>query len=145
MSVLLSTVLTVQAGPPDQSITTARGYLYDGRAMTKLLAVPFASGRPKLSPLEEKDIVRQTLIPPFLTVLHEPATILVVIGYVDHQGSAEDNQKAALRRAQLVIDLLHDKCQFAGSSQVTTMTADDLPATERANKNARVEIWMVNP
>ena len=144
MSALLGAIAGIQAGSPDQPVT-ARGYLYDGRAMTKLLAVPFAEGRPKLSPAEEKDIARQALLPASQTTLREPATILVVIGYADSQGDAEDNKRAALRRAQLVIDLLHDKCQFAGSSQAMTMAVGDLPAKERANKKTAVEVWVVNP
>lgn len=144
VSVLPGTIPVAWAGSPEQA-AVARGYRYDGRSMTKLLSVAFAVGRPKLSPEEEKEITRQTLLLPLQTALHQPATILVVIGYVDARGNTEAAREIALRRVQLVIDLLHDKCQFAGSSQAMTMTVGELAAKDRANKNAVVEIWLVDP
>ena len=144
VSTLLGPMPAASAGPPDKPAVT-RGYLYDNRPMTKWLSVPFDAGRPRLDVAEEREIARQALLPARQTALREPATILVVIGYVDGHGDTEDNQRVALRRAQLVIVLLHDKCQFAGSSQATTMLVGDLPAKDRANKNAVAEIWLVNP
>ena len=113
--------------------------------MTKLLTFRFEPGRPKLSLDEEATIRSRTLSPQFQEVGHEPTATLVVVGYIDRGADSRENEKIAFRRAQLLVDLLRDKCGVTAALQATTCDINKLPAGQQRDKQCVVEVWMVNP
>ena len=144
VSGLLCATLRLQAGSPGKSLHV-HGSFHSGQPMTRLLAVQFAAGRPRLTPAEEKSIVQQISTASIQNVIRNPSVSLVAVGYMDGHGDAEEGKRAAFRRAQLVLDLLHDRCQFTGSCQAATMGIQELPRKERVNKEGTVEVWMIDP
>ena len=113
--------------------------------MTKLLAFRFEPGRPKLSLDEEAAIRSRTASPQFQEVGHEPTATLVVVGYIDRGADSRENEKVAFRRAQLLVDLLRDRCGVTAALQAMTCDINKLPASQQRDKQCVVEVWMVNP
>ncbi len=113
--------------------------------MTRLLTFRFEPGRPKLSPDEEATIRSRAASPQFQEVGHEPTATLVVVGYIDRGADSHENEKVAFRRAQLLVDLLRDKCGVTAALQATTCDINRLPTGQQRDKQCVVEVWKVAP
>ena len=109
--------------------------------MSKLLAFHFDEGRPRMSPEQEAAIRAQVLLADPRRVLHEPSTTVIVAGYVDHSVDRHRSRQIAFRRAQIIVDLLRDRCGVEAATQVVTQPVKNLPTAEQQGKERLVEVW----
>ncbi len=112
--------------------------------MTRLLTFQFDEGRPRLNPAEEAAIRKRTLDADFQAALRNPAATLVAVGYIDDAAEGQEKRQLAFRRAQILADLLRDRCDARAAIQVLIQHVKILPADEQPGKQRVAEIWLTD-
>jgi outer membrane protein OmpA-like peptidoglycan-associated protein len=113
--------------------------------MGRIFTVSFETAITKLPPQEISSVQNTVNEPQIKKVLDDPAVVLVILGFADRQGDDLKNQQLSQGRAQVVLDLLKDKCGVLNVMYPIAMGGTSIFDAKAFAKNRIVEVWAVLP
>lgn len=121
-----------------QSVDKARG-------MGCVLIIPFQPGAAALGPKEADLLAKAVATPGIQRLVEDPTLVLVILGYADKQGEAQNNLKTSVARAESVQAALKERGRVMNVTYAVGMGGSDLFDAQNAARNRKVEVWAVFP
>jgi serine/threonine protein kinase len=119
--------------------------MHKARSMERLAVIPFDSGRTTLKRAAADQVVQAFDTPAMHDKLSDPTIILVVAGYADTGGRADQNLRISKERAENVSRVLKEQAQLLNAMQTIGMGGTELLDSNRPDQNRVVEVWAVVP
>jgi outer membrane protein OmpA-like peptidoglycan-associated protein len=119
--------------------------MHKARSMERLCVVPFEKGQTALRKVAAGELVKTFAGPSMLAKLSDPTMILVVAGYADLGGRAEQNFRFSQERAENVSKILKEQANLFNAMQVIGMGGTEILDSKRPDQNRAVEVWSVVP
>jgi serine/threonine protein kinase len=115
------------------------------RSMERLIVIPFDSGQTSLRRAAKDDLVKAFARPEMREKLNDPTMVLVVAGYADNGGRADQNLHVSQERAENVSRILKEQVKLYNAMQTIGMGGTELLDSKRPEQNRAVEVWAVVP
>jgi serine/threonine protein kinase len=119
--------------------------MHKARSMERLAVIPFESGRATLRRAAADQVVQAFDTPAMRDKLSDPTIILVVAGYADTGGRADQNLRISQERAENVSRVLKEQAKLLNAMQTIGMGGTELLDSNRPDQNRVVEVWAVVP
>jgi serine/threonine protein kinase len=115
------------------------------RSMERLTVIPFDTGQTSLRRAAKDDLVKAFARPEMRDKLSDPTIVLVVAGYADTGGRADQNLHFSQERAENVSKILKEQVKLYNAMQTIGMGGTELLDSKRPDQNRAVEVWAVVP
>jgi outer membrane protein OmpA-like peptidoglycan-associated protein len=119
--------------------------MYNARSMERLIVIRFDRGQTALPRAASDELIKAFNSTELRDKLSDPTAILVVAGYADPGGNADQNLRFSLKRAQNVSKILSGQLGLANAIQTIGMGGTQLLDTAKPDQNRAVEVWVVLP
>ncbi|MBV9873472.1 MAG: protein kinase [Verrucomicrobia bacterium] len=119
--------------------------MYNARSMERLTVIRFDRGQTALPRAASDELVKAFNSTELRDKLSDPTAILVVAGYADPGGNADQNLRFSLKRAQNVSKILSGQLGLANAIQTIGMGGTQLLDSAKPDQNRAVEVWVVLP
>jgi outer membrane protein OmpA-like peptidoglycan-associated protein len=119
--------------------------MHKARSMERLIVIPFDTGQTSLRRAATDDLVKAFARPEMRDKLNDPTIVLVVAGYADNGGRADQNLHFSQERAENVSKILKEQVKLYNAMQTIGMGGTELLDSKRPEQNRVVEVWAVVP
>ena len=114
------------------------------RGMGCVLIIPFAPGSTALGAKEGDLLTKAIATPGIQRLVDDPTLVLVILGYADKRGDAQQNLKTSVARAEAVQMAMKER-KVLNLSYAVGMGGSDLFDSQNEARNRKVEVWAVFP
>jgi len=119
--------------------------MYNARSMERLTVIRFERGQTALPRAASDELVKAFNRTELRDKLSDPTAILVVAGYADPGGNADQNLRFSMKRAQSVSKILSGQLGLSNAIQTIGMGGTQLLDSANPDQNRAVEVWVVLP
>jgi serine/threonine protein kinase len=119
--------------------------MYNARSMERLTVIRFDRGQTALPRAASDELVKAFNSTELRDKLSDPTAILVVAGYADPGGKADQNLRFSVKRAQNVSKILSGQLGLSNAIQTIGMGGTQLLDIANPDQNRAVEVWVVLP
>jgi serine/threonine protein kinase len=119
--------------------------MHKARSMERLTVIPFDVRQATLRRAAVDELLKAFAMPELRDKLSDPTTILVIAGYADTGGRADQNLRISQERAENVSRILKEQAKLMNPMQTIGMGGTELLDSTRPDQNRAVEVWAVAP
>ena len=119
--------------------------MHKARSMERLTVIRFDRGQTALRRAGSDELIKAFNTPQVRDKLSDPTAILVVAGYADPGGSADQNLRFSVKRAENVSKILSGQLGLSNAIQTIGMGGTQLLDNANPDQNRAVEVWVVVP
>jgi serine/threonine protein kinase len=119
--------------------------MYKARSMERLTVIRFDRGQTALRRAGSDELVQAFNSTELRDKLSDPTAILVVAGYADPGGNADQNLRLSVKRAENVSKILSGQLGLSNAIRTIGMGGSQLLDSANPDQNRAVEVWVVVP